>query len=312
MTPSILSIRSVAIGYTEPLFYIDDVALQGGKMTLLVGENGCGKTTFFQSILHQIPLLSGEIVIEGKKNTQYSPRALAQKVAMVFSKPQIPANYTVWDTVSMGKFVHYPYYFQLSKADKYEIQHIIEKLNLDTLKNTPLTQLSDGNLQKTFIGMALVQNTPLIVLDEPTTHLDQKNKMMILRVLRDIVKEMGRAVLLSSHDWQVASQFCDDIGLIENKKFYYGMAEDMLARYAYFGKQEREYCGKNFVPPVFVGSHEYEELIVQALRKYIDSDLSSFSIRACQKDMYCIAYRDEEYQTKSISEIINLIEKLIY
>ncbi|MFX8573837.1 ABC transporter ATP-binding protein, partial [Acinetobacter baumannii] len=87
------------------------------------------------------------------------------------------------------KYIYYPFYFELKKEDREEVAHIIEELDLEQYKNTLLKNLSDGNLQKAFIGRAITQNAPIIILDEPTTHLDEKNKIIILKTLRKLAKE---------------------------------------------------------------------------------------------------------------------------
>src|SRR5690606_40598169 len=104
------------------------------------------------SIIIQTQLLTGNNLIEKKSNKSYSNRELAEKIAVVFSKSRVPANFTLADLIGFGKYIHYPYYFNLSKEDKNEVEEIIESLNLTQYTNFPLQKLSDGNLQKAFIG----------------------------------------------------------------------------------------------------------------------------------------------------------------
>lgn len=183
-----LEIKNTNIGYQKPLISEVNTSLDFGDVCLLIGNNGVGKTTLIKSILNQISLLNGEILINKKQNNQLSNKEIAELIAVVFSKSQIPANYTTEDLISLGKFIHLPYYYQLEKEDIQEVNHIISQLKLDEYKNTLLQKLSDGNLQKAFIGRALAQNSPMIILDEPTTHLDEDNKIIILKLLRDLAK----------------------------------------------------------------------------------------------------------------------------
>ena len=110
----------------------------------------------------------------------------------------------------------------LTDEDEAEIEQIIEKLNLSTYKNHLLSELSDGNLQKAFIGRALAQNTPMIVLDEPTTYLDEENKLIILELLKDLAQKQNKLILFSSHDWRIAKDFSDKLWWIKDEKILTG------------------------------------------------------------------------------------------
>ncbi|MGZ5264337.1 MAG: ABC transporter ATP-binding protein, partial [Kaistella sp.] len=169
-----LKLKNTTIGYKTPLIKGVETDLELGEICLLIGNNGVGKTTLIKSILNQTPVLEGNIFIDDKKVETLANKEIAEKVAIVFSKSQISANYTLTDLVALGKYIHYPYYFELSADDKDEVDEIIDSLNLNQYRNFPLQKLSDGNLQKAFIGRALAQNSPMIILDEPTTHLDEE------------------------------------------------------------------------------------------------------------------------------------------
>jgi len=206
-----LQINNANIGYDKTLISEANTGLNLGEVCLLIGNNGVGKTTLIKSILHQIPLLSGEILIQGLNIKSLSVKEIAEKIAVVFSKSVVPQNYTVEDLISLGKYIYYPFYFELKKEDRNEVLHIIQELDLAQYQNTLLKNLSDGNLQKAFIGRALTQNSPIIILDEPTTHLDEKNKIIILKTLRKLAKEQQKLILFSSHDWRLAKEFADKI-----------------------------------------------------------------------------------------------------
>ena len=213
-----LQLKNTTIGYKTPLIKGVETNLQLGEVCLLIGNNGVGKTTLIKSILNQIPLLGGDIFIHQKNIKPLSSKEIAEQIAVVFSKSQIPANYMLTDLISLGKYIHYPYYFELNKTDKQEVEGIIESLNLTQYKNFPLQKLSDGNLQKAFIGRALAQNSPMIILDEPTTHLDEENKIIILKLLRKLTKNHNKLILFSSHDWRLAKEFSDKIWLVNDGK----------------------------------------------------------------------------------------------
>ena len=201
-----LELKNLAIGYREPLISSIDAELSLGEVCLLVGNNGIGKTTLMRTILGQIPPLEGQIWMKETEMKSVSSEQIPKWISMVFSKTQVPENYTVMDLVSLGKYIHYPYYFKLNSDDLQEVEEIIDSLNLTSYKDFPLKKLSDGNLQKAFIGRALAQNTPMIILDEPTTYLDEENK----------------AILFSSHDWRLAKDFSDKIWWLKDHRLKIG------------------------------------------------------------------------------------------
>ena len=206
-----LELKNLAIGYTEPLVSSIDAELSLGDVCLLVGNNGIGKTTLMRTILGQIPPMEGQIWIKETEIKSVSSEQIPKWISMVFSKTQIPENYTVMDLVSLGKYIHYPYYFKLNSDDLQEVEEIIDNLNLTPYKDFPLKKLS-----------ALAQNTPMIILDEPTTYLDEENKMMILNLLKKLAKEKNKAILFSSHDWRLAKDFSDKIWWLKDHRLKIG------------------------------------------------------------------------------------------
>lgn len=218
-----IEIQKAKIGYKQPLISEVDLALDLGEICLLVGNNGMGKTTLMRTILGQLPTLEGRVFLQGKQIKDYTAQEIGKRVAVVFSKTEIPIHYTLWDLIAFGRYIHYPYYFELTEEDKNNVEVCIERLNLEQYKNHRLSELSDGNLQKAFIGRALVQNTPAIILDEPTAHLDEENKIMILSLLREIAKGEHKLILFSSHDWRLAKGFVDKVWWLKDKRIKVGL-----------------------------------------------------------------------------------------
>lgn len=220
-----LELKNATIGYTEPLIKNIDAQLHQGELCLLIGNNGVGKSTLMKTILGQISPLAGQVFISGNEVKQGDFQEIAKKISVVFSKSEVPKNYTLVDLISMGRYIHYPYYFQLTEEDKTLVNNTIEKLNLGRYWDCPLTELSDGNLQKAYIGRALVQDTPIILLDEPTTYLDEPNKIMILHLLKKLAEKEKKCILFSSHDWRIAMPFAHKVWWIKNQKLSKGIVE---------------------------------------------------------------------------------------
>ncbi len=302
-----LEINQVDIGYQEPLISNIQVHLEVGNLCLIIGNNGVGKTTLIKTILKQTSLLKGEIKINSKNISEYSTTQIAEQIAVVFSKANLPANYTVTDLISLGKFQQYPFYFELKDEDKKEVSDIIQKLNLEIYKNLPLQKLSDGNLQKAFIGRALAQNSPFIILDEPTAHLDEENKIIILQLLRSLAKKHQKLVLFTSHDWRLAKEFADRIWYIENQTLYEGIAEDILINHPPLSQPHLFNFHKNFVPPVILASSFEKELLYSSLQKNFDLDLSKWKIEKKNKfwNIQNGSYQEITHNFENIIKIIS-------
>ncbi|MEJ8590872.1 ABC transporter ATP-binding protein [Riemerella anatipestifer] len=266
-----LELRNLNIGYQQPL--IQDINAQAhlGEVVLIMGNNGIGKTTLIKSILNQLKPLAGQIFINHSAIATLAPKEMAQLVSIVFSKYTLPENYTVTDLVALGKLIHYPYYFQLTSQDQAEIQNIITHLGLERYKNQKLTTLSDGNLQKAFIGRALAQNTPVMILDEPTTHLDEYNKTAILTLLRELAQQHRKLVLFSSHDWRLAKDFSDQIWFLEHGKLTAGMAEDVLLKLPLHTP-----LAETYAMPLINAPEREKELLLSFIKKHTKANLSCY------------------------------------
>lgn len=296
-----IQLKNLQIGYDKPLITNINTYLKQGDVCLIIGNNGIGKTTLIKTLLRQIPILSGEIFINNKNLKKLSLDDISKLISIVFSKAEIPNNYTTNDLISFGKFTHYNYYIKLSQKDNQEIENIIKKLNLENYKNHYLKTLSDGNFQKTLIGRALAQNTPFIILDEPTNHLDEQNKISILKILRNMAKKMGKTMLFSSHDWRLATKFSDKIWYIKDKTLFSGLTEDIL-------NQHSELIEMNFleniplVLPKIIAPNTQTELLISFLKKHIQRDLSNYSFE--YKNEFWII--NNKYICRNFEYLLNL------
>jgi len=304
-----LKIRQAHIGYDKTLISNAYADLKIGDVCLLIGNNGVGKTTLIKSILHQISLLNGEILINNKNIKNLSVKEIAENIAVVFSKSNVPQHYTVEDLISLGKYIYYPFYFELKKEDRKEVSHIIKELDLDQYKHTLLKNLSDGNLQKAFIGRAITQNSPIIILDEPTTHLDEKNKLIILKTLRSLAKEQNKIILFSSHDWRLAKEFADKIWYVKNQQLFSGIVEDILLHHDELTNASLFQINKNFVPPTIIAPPVHKEMLYSLLQKNFEKDLSSLHFEYKQ-GFWEILSSNSKHQYESFEEIVDSIRNI--
>ncbi|HCN48091.1 MAG TPA: ABC transporter ATP-binding protein [Chryseobacterium sp.] len=301
-----LQISQANIGYNKTLISNAHADLKLGDVCLLIGNNGVGKTTLIKSILHQLPLLGGEILINDKNVKKLSVKEIAENIAIVFSKSVIPQHYTVEDLISLGKYIYYPFYFELKKEDRDEVVHIIDELDLNQYRHTLLKNLSDGNLQKAFIGRAITQNSPIVILDEPTTHLDEKNKIIILKTLRKLAKEQNKIILFSSHDWRLAKEFADKIWYVKDQQLYSGIVEDILIQHGELTNASLFQINECFIPPHISAPQFHKEMLYSLLQKNFPKDLSSLHFEF-QNGFWVITKDSAKYKCESFEEIINFI-----
>lgn len=304
-----LQIKQADIGYNKKLISEANASLNLGEVCLLIGNNGVGKTTLIKSILHQIPLLKGEIFISGRNIKSLSVKEIAEQIAVVFSKLVIPQNYTVEDLISLGKYIYYPFYFELNQEDREEVSHIIEELGIVQYKNILLKNLSDGNLQKAFIGRAITQNSPIIILDEPTTHLDEKNKVIILQTLRKLAKKQNKLILFSSHDWRLAKEFADKIWYLKDQNLYSGIVEDVLLQHEELTNASLFTINEQFVAPHIVAPDVYKEMLFSLLQKNFEKNLSNLFFE-WNEQKWVITHESRNHECESFEEIINFIRTI--
>ena len=304
-----LEFKHTNIGYQTPLIKEVNTSLALGEICLLIGNNGVGKTTLIKSILNQIDLLNGEVIINGNSTKTLSSKEMAEQIAVVFSKSQIPANYTLQDLISFGKYIHYPYYFELSETDQQEVEEIIESLHLTRYRDFQLNELSDGNLQKAFIGRALAQNSPMIILDEPTTHLDEENKIIILKLLRDLAKNQNKLILFSSHDWRLAKEFADKIWLINNEELTAGITEEILLKNDELLNAHLFEFNEKFVAPKILAPELHKEMLYSFLQKNFNNNLSDLKFEF-KEPFWVISNNHIQQKCDSFEEIALIVHNL--
>lgn len=303
-----LELKNTTIGYKTKLIKSINTSLEVGEVCLMIGNNGVGKTTLIKSLLHQIPLLGGDVFLDQKNIKTLTHQSIAEQIAVVFSKAEIPVNYSVTDLVSLGKYIHYPYYFELNEKDRQEVQNIIESLHLSQYKDFPLQNLSDGNLQKAFIGRALAQNSPFIILDEPTTHLDEENKIMILQLLRNLAKNHHKLILFSSHDWRLAKEFSDQIWLVKDQQLFAGITEEVLMHHEELMNPKIFHVNPSSIPPQILAPQLSKEMLYSFLQKNFKKDLSHLKFNF-KNDFWEVEDDNSKRNCSSFREIADLITK---
>lgn len=186
-----------------------NIALKKGELIGLVGGNGIGKSTLLRTLTQVQPKLSGALYLNEKPLENYANMDLAKAMSLVLTETIASKNLSVFELVALGRQPYTNWVGTLSEEDISKVNHAITQTNIENLKHKKCFELSDGQLQKVMIARALAQDTDLIILDEPTTHLDMYHKAYILKLLQKLVKETGKTIIFSSHEIDLAIQLCD-------------------------------------------------------------------------------------------------------
>lgn len=234
MTKEQIKIEQLTTGYAtkkeEKLISTDlNLSVHTEELVLLMGPNGCGKSTLMNTISGIIPPLSGKISILGKSLDDMNPRELAQALSLVLTDRIHAPQLKIKDIVSVGR---HPYIGQLgilSKSDKMIIAEAIDQCNLKGYENRNFVELSDGEKQRVMIARALAQDTPVMLLDEPTAHLDLPSRLEILVMLKKLTRDAKKSVFVSTHELDLALQWGDTIWLMDRSgKLCCGAPEDLI------------------------------------------------------------------------------------
>lgn len=249
---TILQTQKLSVGYpsTGPLLRDLQLSIRRGKLYCLLGPNGSGKSTLLRTLSGMQSPLQGEVLLKQKPLRQYSGRELSQQLSVVLTEQGTAPTLRVSELVAMGRHPYTGWFGGLKAADRKIIQQVME--DTDTLKFTDrmLYELSDGERQKVMIARAMAQDTPLIILDEPTVHLDLPNRVEIIELLRRLAQQQQKAILMSSHDLELMLQSADRLWLLQEEKIISGMAEDLILQ----GKMEKTFEGKNIRFDAYKGS----------------------------------------------------------
>lgn len=199
---------------------LDDISAEiaGGRITAVMGPNGCGKTTLLRCIGGLLQPSSGRVLVDGKPVHDYSARALAQKEAFVRQQSQTDLDFSAFEIVLMGRN---PYQRRLqneSQADWDIVEQCMRQTNTWHLRLAKPGQMSGGELQRVMIARALTQQTPVLLMDEPVSNLDIAHQFEIMHLLRE-AKE--KTIVIVIHDLNLALQFCDDLLLFHSGKLLY-------------------------------------------------------------------------------------------
>ncbi|GAA3523638.1 ABC transporter ATP-binding protein [Corynebacterium pilbarense] len=207
-----LHVRDLTVSYGAATI-IDGLALDvpRGGVTTIVGPNGCGKSTLLRAVAGLIPRERGEVVLDGRNTAEMKRREIARTLAVLPQTPVAPDGLTVRDLVGRGRHPHQTWLRQASEKDSAMVDEVMELTQVSEFAERPLERLSGGQRQRAWIAMVLAQDTPLVLLDEPTTYLDLSHSVELLALIRRLADDMGRTVVMVLHDLNLAARFSDQL-----------------------------------------------------------------------------------------------------
>ncbi|WPY96583.1 ABC transporter ATP-binding protein (plasmid) [Limimaricola variabilis] len=211
-----LRVAGVAVGYGDAPI-VRDVSLDvpDGALTVLVGPNGSGKSTFMKAMARVLPVSAGEIRLDGRLLRSTPTREVAKQLALLPQGPIAPEGLRVRELVAQGRYPHQSLLRQWSREDAEAVDAAMRAADVIQFADRPVSDLSGGQRQRCWIAMVLAQETGILLLDEPTTFLDLKVQVDLMRLLRRIAKEDGRSLVVVLHELNVAAAFADHLVMMK-------------------------------------------------------------------------------------------------
>ncbi len=213
---NILTTKNLSIGYKSKskdnvIAKNINLKLEAGKLIALIGENGIGKSTLLRTLSGLKKPLSGDVYLNNKNLKEYRPLDLAQNLSLVLTEKLPTSNLTVFELIALGRHPYTNWIGKLNPEDLEKVNEAISLTQIEHLSDKKYYEISDGQFQNVLIARALAQDTPLIILDEPSTHLDLFHKVSLFKLLKKLAAESNKCILFSTHDIDLAIQLSDEI-----------------------------------------------------------------------------------------------------
>lgn len=225
-----LEVRDLTLGYKDGPKLLSGVSLIAprGELVAMLGRNGVGKSTLLRSLSGVVRPMGGEVLLDGTSVFEFSAAELARKIAFVSTSSFAVAHLLVEDVVAMGRAPYTGWLGRLSPEDRCIVDESLEMVSMGSFATKAIDTLSDGERQRVMIARALAQDTPVMLLDEPTAFLDMPNRYQIAILLRDLAHRTQKSIIFSSHDLATAIELSDSMWVISQQDVACGAPEDLL------------------------------------------------------------------------------------
>ena len=224
-----IQLKDLTLGY-EQRTLLEKVSahITGGQLVALLGRNGTGKSTLLRAVMGLEKPQNGEIILHGNNIASLKPEELARNISFVTTDKVRIANLRCRDVVALGRAPYTHWLGQLQGEDKEKVDNAMHLVGMDSYAEKTMDKMSDGECQRIMIARALAQDTPVILLDEPTAFLDLPNRYELCLLLRKLTQKEGKCILFSTHDLDIALSLCDTIMLIDNPQLYSLPTNEMI------------------------------------------------------------------------------------
>lgn len=225
----VIQVRDLSVGYgNKTVANHIDFNLISTEFCAIIGVNGIGKSTLLRTLAKLQLSIAGEILIAQQNLEKYSPLNFAKQTSIVLTEAIASKNLTVLELIALGRQPYTNWLGALTNEDKSYIDKSISDFDIEELKQKKCHELSDGQLQRVLIARAVTQDTPLILLDEPTTHLDLYHKIQIFKLLQRLAHQNKKTILFTTHEIDLAIQLCDKILLLDGKENPFGAPCELI------------------------------------------------------------------------------------
>ena len=237
-----IRLNDLTIGYGHRiLLQHASATIPAGELVALVGRNGTGKSTLLRAIAGFGERLGGEIRLDGHSLETLSPQQLATTVSFVTTERVRIPNLRCEDVVALGRAPYTNWIGRMQEADRAVVERSLRLVGMSAFARKTMDRMSDGECQRVMIARVLAQDTPVILLDEPTAFLDLPNRYELATLLRRLTRDEGKCILFSTHDLDVALSLCDSVALIDTPSLHHLPAGEMVGS----GLIERLFSGEN-------------------------------------------------------------------
>lgn len=225
-----IRLENISLGYgARTLLEGVTTHFEAGTLTALIGRNGAGKSTLLRALAGLEPLQAGAITIGGQSIAELDGAEAARRVAFVATDKVRIANLPCEDLVALGRAPYTNWIGRLQAVDREIVADALAKVGMSEFAHKTMDRMSDGECQRVMIARALAQQTPVILLDEPTAFLDMPNRYELCRLLQRLAHDEQKVILFSTHELDIASKMCDAIALIDTPQLLHQPASEMVA-----------------------------------------------------------------------------------
>lgn len=330
-----IKINALSIGYPnghktgKALLSDLNLSCKKGEIIGLIGRNGTGKSTLLKTMAGLLKPLGGEIKINDTNLKIFHRKELARRISFVSTEVPVVQSLKVIELVCLGRYPYTDWTGRLTKTDWDIVRLSAEQVGIGNIADKIISEISDGERQRTMIARALAQDTEIIILDEPTAFLDLPNRYEILRLLNHLAAEKGKTIIFSTHDLSIALHEADKIWLLHNENIYAGAPEDLIIQKGFiklfenstleFDDDKGEIRPKrSFVlkaalkaegPLKFWTVHALERLGIEAVEK--DDKLNISVETTIGKTIWNITGKGGMYQSQSIYDLCLYLKSFI-